>query len=238
MAKNNFTKEERIQRLKLAKERKQKIEENRIKEVKEKAKIFLGPIGKIMKVVSLLLALLCITQIADGLIPPSFETYETYDAEAETIDLITGDGFQIPATFQHVYLNEEHTSELLMHNIHYKVLQANGTLEIGRSLIFKTPISFITKNDEHAFQLDIERPIYLTYIIPIMVLLLSLLAAFINPASNMQTVNFSYANLVIIPLAIVILGIQFTANMGDVNASIDIYSLDLSSTKTMFYKNN
>jgi hypothetical protein len=234
MPKEKFTKQERIERLQLAKERKQKIEEQRIKNVNNKAKLFLGPAGKAIKLIAILVALLSITQLVDGLLTPVFETNETFGAQAETIDLVTPDGWAFPATFQQVFLNEAKTSVLLMHNVHYLVLEEGGTLQVGRSPIFNAPTSFITGNDRVNFQQDIERDIYTMYVIPIMTLFFALIAIFLNPASNMQTVNFSYANLVLMPLAFIIILILTFSQMGQINASIDIYSLDVSGTQLIF----
>lgn len=230
---SKISERERIERMRLARERAKKNQESVKKELEEKSAFFRKGWGKAIRLGGIALFLLGATALFDSLIAPNFEKRTIQRAEETTINIIIN-RWWVPAKFYQCYLSEDESYSILMYKSEYEILNGNNEIEVGYSPVFHRTVAYRTigqKEDSEQYWMYekiVESNTFYVIVIPIMGMFFGLLAILIRPGMSFQTIFYSYANLVIIPFFLLTIGIQTIGSSGEKgDYEMDLTYLDL-----------
>lgn len=198
---------EKVERIKAEKLAREKAE------LEKSSRIFRGRLGKIIKIGALLSLILSSLYTIDRNLEPSFEEVEIYEEMWETHDVISHDGWHIPATYYHVYLNEDNSYEIFIYMYDYLLAKASNKLEMGYSPIFGIPMQYRAEYKGAKVQKGFEINYGLTVIMPIVIIVFSLIFLLVPFHISPQAVTIGYVGMVFTPIMLIGISIMCLAGI-------------------------
>ena len=225
-----YTKEQLAAMQEQIKIRKEAEAEAYKKSMLEKSAIFRKPIGKLLKITAWIGVILSTIYLVDIFLSPTFTEKKIVSIQEEILDVYSKDGYHVPAKYYWVYFNENKDFGIFMFHGEYELAEESGVIGYGQSPIFGIPTSFQVRNEQFENQKVFEKDYANTRTLPITILIVCLLWAFMNPADNIQFVIYGYFCMFVIPILLTVFLVGIAGNFQDKG----LYKMD---TKDLRLKN-
>ena len=198
MDRRKLTKEEKIAQIKRVREQRKLQEEQYQADVAAKAKRFSGPLGIILKVISVLVILGAVGLMADDSFEVQWEKRQINRVVPEEVEVIAMGGYAYHCIFYHVYLDEDEKAELDVHGETIQRSVDSGYVYLGKTPFYEDVVGFKNPGESHSIALYQVSFWEMTF--PIIAIFFAVLGLIIKPKWNMQTLYLAYMNMVLMPL--------------------------------------